>query len=158
MSIVLKNFKSTESMSEETLYFSATIYHNGKYVGTVANEGHGGACYIFIADPEDRHALNAEAALLGEDIYRPVPGADGATLTEHLSSVLLSIAEEMHEKKQLKTWCRTKILFRIDGEPYRAGEYNVIKRKYTPEEAQKIRLHYMLKSKTVTFLNETIGR
>ena len=42
MKLTLKNVKVNKAMSEETHCFSATIYKDGKKVGTVCNRGHGG--------------------------------------------------------------------------------------------------------------------
>lgn len=42
MKIELKNIKYSEFASQETSCFQATIYIDGKKVGTVENDGHGG--------------------------------------------------------------------------------------------------------------------
>ena len=48
MIIEFKKFKEMPSLSQETLAFSARLYLDGKYVGTVSNKGDGGACYFDI--------------------------------------------------------------------------------------------------------------
>ena len=40
--ITLKNLKVLESLSEETLCFSADLYENGKLLAHISNRGHGG--------------------------------------------------------------------------------------------------------------------
>jgi hypothetical protein len=42
MKISLKKIKVYESLSEETTAFTADLYINGKHVGEVSNDGHGG--------------------------------------------------------------------------------------------------------------------
>lgn len=49
MQIVLKNVKNHADMSEETNCFSATIYVDGKKVGTVKNDGRGGLPQLLLA-------------------------------------------------------------------------------------------------------------
>lgn len=41
--IEVKNVKIYDSLSEETLCFTATVYKNGKRIGTAKNTGHGGS-------------------------------------------------------------------------------------------------------------------
>ena len=42
MKIELKNIKHMESLSEETNCYSASLYVDGKKIGDVSNQGHGG--------------------------------------------------------------------------------------------------------------------
>lgn len=46
--IQLKNLKIIDSMSEETVCFTATVYKDGKRIGTAKNEGHGGPTTVFL--------------------------------------------------------------------------------------------------------------
>tara|TARA_R100000501_G_C2553663_1_gene67233 strand:- start:41 stop:553 length:513 start_codon:yes stop_codon:yes gene_type:complete len=43
MKIDLKNIKTNNALSEETICFSANLYRDGKKIGTVANRGCGGS-------------------------------------------------------------------------------------------------------------------
>ena len=47
--VELKAIKFHEDMSEETNCFSANIYLNGKKVGSVKNQGHGGCNFYDFA-------------------------------------------------------------------------------------------------------------
>lgn len=44
--ITLKKLKVNETLSEETLCFSADLYENGKLIAHVSNRGYGGSNYI----------------------------------------------------------------------------------------------------------------
>jgi hypothetical protein len=47
MKIELKNIKHSEFASQETNCYQATIYIDGKKVGTVENDGHGGCDFVY---------------------------------------------------------------------------------------------------------------
>lgn len=47
--LTLKNLKFFEAGSEETPCFTADLYDNGKLVGHVSNDGHGGCNRIYFA-------------------------------------------------------------------------------------------------------------
>ena len=48
--ITLKNIKHAAFASQETYCYSATVYFDGKKVGEVENDGHGGCDYEHITD------------------------------------------------------------------------------------------------------------
>lgn len=54
MQLTLKNLKISAFMSEETTCFQATVYVDGKKVGTAQNDGHGGPTYYHL-DPKYRY-------------------------------------------------------------------------------------------------------
>jgi len=43
MNIVLKNLKTFKRMTQETPCFTAALYVDGQCIGTLSNDGHGGA-------------------------------------------------------------------------------------------------------------------
>jgi hypothetical protein len=59
MKVELKNVKHFAPMSEETECFTATIYIDGKRVGTTQNQGHGGPTDCDFDDPEIEAAFKA---------------------------------------------------------------------------------------------------
>lgn len=65
LKIALKNVKVMESLSEETVCFSADVYEGGKLIAHVSNHGHGGSNNVHPAKGlkyEDvRHLDNLEA-------------------------------------------------------------------------------------------------
>lgn len=65
MNLELKNVKFSEMASEETNFFTANIYHNGKKVGEAKNDGQGGSTHVYSL-PNTREAFKqAEQYALG---------------------------------------------------------------------------------------------
>ena len=56
--LTVKNYKQVEWMSEETDCYQASLYLDGKRIGTSENDGHGGADIVSISKPEDRAAFD----------------------------------------------------------------------------------------------------
>ena len=95
----LKNFQSNESMSEETLCFSADLYENGKLIAHICNRGHGG----------------------GNEV-RPIEGLTYKDVI-HIENIdteceILTIAEEMHLVRQHQT---KALVMEKDGKTYTKG-------------------------------------
>ena len=59
MNFTLKNVKYSATFSEETNCYKATLYLDGKKIGTVQNEGHGGSDYVQYDDPAVRERVSA---------------------------------------------------------------------------------------------------
>jgi len=68
MKIELKSLKIYDSLSEETIAFTAYVYVNDKKVASAKNDGHGGSTYI-------HRYPNADPALLdsAENYYKELP-------------------------------------------------------------------------------------
>ena len=64
--ITVKNVKIIQSMSEETLCFTATIYENGIKIGEASNRGYGGNTDIHLDDP--RSKTQSEYSALEEKV------------------------------------------------------------------------------------------
>jgi hypothetical protein len=105
MEVTLKNLKVHKDMSEETLCFSASIYIDGKKSGRVSNRGHGGPHMIHFDDPvvAQRFTAWADAQDLPFDFEKDC-------------QIIDNILNKMEEEKQYKTWCRSKICFRLKGD------------------------------------------
>jgi len=97
--ITLKNLKVLESLSEETLCFSADLYENGKLIAYVSNRGNGGCNHIHPAE-----GLT----------YKDVAHIDNLD-TE---CDILTLAEEMNtiKKKQSKNF-----ILKLDNKIYTAN-------------------------------------
>tara|TARA_Y100000004_G_C8870256_1_gene392989 strand:+ start:53 stop:520 length:468 start_codon:yes stop_codon:yes gene_type:complete len=108
--IQVKNVKIHMDMSEETLCFSASVYMNGKRVGTASNRGHGG-CNDYSDRLDRREDINEwleEANLVW---------ADGDEVTfEKLDFVIGELVEDFDRQSQIKRWMRTQVLFRLRGD------------------------------------------
>jgi hypothetical protein len=110
MKIELKNIKHMESLSEETNCYSATLHVNGKKIGEVSNQGHGGPDNFYgdraaFDEAEAWLAANKPAVDLGDDMTIPMDMElfCGEILSAHLIS------------KDLKKVLRSRILFVEDG-------------------------------------------
>lgn len=68
--ISLKGVKYFAAGSEETNCFVATVYFDGKKVGSAQNDGHGGATFIHYTTPEVAAEVQAYAASLPEHTYQ----------------------------------------------------------------------------------------
>jgi hypothetical protein len=82
MKIEVRNVKEVKSMSEETMCFTATVVIDGAVVGTVRNDGRGGAHMYSppaIADRLEEHAKTLPPMILDG---HPVPHNADSALNE----------------------------------------------------------------------------
>jgi hypothetical protein len=128
--IELKNVKHAAFASEETDCFEASVYIDGVRSGKASNEGRGG-CTNF--DPRSLEVMLDEYAKTLPKIDMSEYGLTGEsqfmeqsaeTLIGNLLNVYLT---ERHEKRL----CAKSVLYRIPGQSYKLGEYNVIKKPFT---------------------------
>ena len=132
MSITLKAVKIHQDMSEETLCFSASLYWNGKRVGSVSNRGCGGCNDYHYDSPAIRKEIRdwVEA--------EPVFWKDGSECTfEKLDCIVSQIVHEEDEKKWLKNQMRNKVLFRLEGD----DEDSMRTFKLKPHTRERIHKH-----------------
>jgi hypothetical protein len=112
MKITLKNVKYSAIASDETAFFTATIYVDGKREGTACNRGHGGPHEIQPVMLEQR--LNAYAATLPPRTIT----LDARRTFQHqptgetLISDALSLA---FAERELKRLVKNKLLFMRGG-------------------------------------------
>jgi len=111
MKVELKNIKHMPSLSEETNAYTATLYVDGRKIGTVKNSGQGGPDE-FHGDRDAHAELSAYLQTLPEIDYgsfksRPdVESVCGELLEEHLIT------------KELKRKLRTHVLYSENGAIY----------------------------------------
>ena len=135
MNITLKSIKVCKFASQETLCFEANIYIDGKKVGFVSNQGHGGSNMYHFTDRDVEKAfhLHCDSQLSQYGIAGMVYG-DADELVGRL-------LDEHEGNKQYKTWCRAKVMFRLKGD--KAGEWRAVSykgvRKLTSELLAKAR-------------------
>ena len=114
-SVELKNIKTHNDMSEETVCYSATVYIDGKKAGTTRNAGHGGNDEVWL-DKHDRKDLTAFA----EDQCMRLHLTDSpfTDLTRSLAvDIYFGHLVELHEEeKWLKRNSRNKIMFQLKGD------------------------------------------
>lgn len=110
----LSKIKIHPDMSEETNCFSATICLNGKEVGTVKNDGHGGSHMYHWHDRE-----------VGKQIEEWSETQETEFEHERLDQIVDVLLSKFEERKQLKRWCKKQTLFRLKGDEQ--GAWRTIK-------------------------------
>jgi len=50
LAITLKRFQHYPRMSQETEAFNSDLYHEGVFIGTAENDGHGGCTFVYLND------------------------------------------------------------------------------------------------------------
>ena len=98
-SYTLKGYKCFKEMSEETLCFHTTILCDGKEVGTVKNDGHGGCDYEDFNSKADAEAY-AEAA----KVLPPYKYEDGSTIEQGTEGLTMHLIAEHDAFKSAKKY------------------------------------------------------
>jgi hypothetical protein len=110
MNITLKNIQHAAFASEETDCFKATVYIDGKKVGTVSNDGHGG-CNMY--EPwQIGKTLNEYGKTLPPI---PVPGAGGHTIQPTADCLIHDAMVDQLMTQDLKKALKTRVLFLENG-------------------------------------------
>ena len=122
MEITIKNLKVLERLSQETLCFSASVYVNGKKVGTAENRGHGGMTdlNLYRKKADGDWERNRE---LDEELKEYVPQFTwdfyGEPAPHTVDSYIDELVWKEYERKDLLKQCRNQVLFRIPGEEFK---------------------------------------
>jgi hypothetical protein len=90
MRLKIKNLKHIEEMSHGTMCFTATLYLDGKRIGTVENDGRGGVNRYHFPDRANRDLFMAYAKGWGEET--------GETFEPDAALVHAAITTFRHEK------------------------------------------------------------
>lgn len=116
MKIEIRNLKFSAFASQETNCFEATLYFDGKRVGTARNEGHGGATYI---EPRNCAArLNTYAATLPKVVTNIKDEANASgffTYAPTGESIVDDLVAEALVERDLKKTLGKRILFTVSG-------------------------------------------
>jgi hypothetical protein len=112
--ITLKNIKYAAFASEETHCYSASVYFDGKRVGTVKNDGHGGADYQYPEDKDGWDEMGKYIATLPE-ITTTFGGEAGFTLIQDLELICGDLVNDFLVTKDLKRALSKKVLFKKKG-------------------------------------------
>lgn len=132
--IEIKSLKTMQG--REGVAYTCTLHVDGKKAAFVRDEGNGGCLWIdwtptrkaggsiFDSPVKDRlEAHCAEKAPL-ETEFGP--------LSWNLDLLIGEAVEDEIERRALKRWCRTKVVFRLEGDA--RGEYRTIKMKFAGNE------------------------
>jgi hypothetical protein len=113
MRLTVKNYKRVEWASEETDCYTATLYLDGKRIGTTQNDGHGGPDLLTFNSPEDRKRFDEALAEWLEsvkddpDAWADEEGFVYAAVERH--------RREKDMKKALKGYAKVVRIERPDG-------------------------------------------
>lgn len=105
--------------SEETLCFQATILLDGKKVGTVSNDGHGGCDWLHFTDKDAETLFGEEAAKLPAWEYD-----DGKTIERGHDGFTQWLLEEAEMRKLAKKY----LVYLPAGQTEPTSELGIIQR------------------------------
>jgi hypothetical protein len=100
MRLTVKNYKRVEWMSEETDCYKASLYLDGKRIGTAENEGRGGCDLLSFNSRDDRERFEAACAEWIESV-KDDPDA-WATDEGFVAEAVTRFRREKDMKKRLK--------------------------------------------------------
>ena len=119
--------------------FSCDMAVDGVLCASVSNDGNGGPnFYQWKDNPKARDArklVNAYVASLPLDMRFGPPG-----IQPNLDCVLYNTMRDAQEQKRLARLCRTKTLFRLNGDPQ--GLWRYVNRPYDAAVKQHIMTRY----------------
>ena len=134
MKIELKKISFNERMSEETNCFIADLYINGKKVGYVKNDGHGG-CTDYRGNSKEDNVLIREAEAYCKTLPKVKYGEH--EFGQDLESVVNTLLEDhlkAKERKKMEKYMLTGILFGIPN----SGSYSRIDYKHSLSALAKV--------------------
>ena len=147
MKIELKNIKHSEFASQETNCYQATIYIDGKRVGTVENAGHGGCDNVHpwqVAQQIDAYAKTLPKTVC--TFIDPETGKPAEMEQDH-ETIFGDILTSWLMSKDLKRLMSKRIVFvKEDGNVY---ETKALKADQLKLNLNQSRLPEMLKAKTI---------
>jgi len=111
MKIELKNIKHSEFASHETNCYQATIYIDGKRVGTVENDGQGGCDHVHpyqVAQQIDQYAKTLPKTICS--FIDPETGKP-AEMEQTYETIFGDIVEDWLKAKDLKRLLSKRIVF-----------------------------------------------
>ena len=128
--LAVKNVKELKSLSHETRCFTASIYFDGKKVGTAENRGHGGNTMIYpIVGKRDTLAAAEEWAKDQPDQVWDVEWQDEPMIVESDLELLVDdLVDKYQFDKEWKRRCRNKTYFRLEGDE--EGLYRTINHQF----------------------------
>jgi hypothetical protein len=139
-SIEVKNIKIAQHMSEETLAFTASLWVNGKRVGHLKNDGHGGATKIDLYIMKDGRPLPADYTF--DDLDEYVKENHKDLEYSGIEFFLYSLICDEDERRENKKLCRKGTVIRKPGVKYEEGVYDAYEIPYSPGFAERLRKHF----------------
>lgn len=117
--LTVKNYKRVEWASEETDCYTASLYLDGKKIGTARNDGHGGADYHDFDSREGREAFEAYVkewvASVQDDPKHQIDGKCYADADSLVAEACERFRREKEMKKALKGYAKVVRIERPQG-------------------------------------------
>lgn len=128
--VTVKNVKEAKFMSEETMCFNASVYFDGKRVGTAENRGHGGETMIFPVKGKNSELAAAEKWAKDQPAQEwEVEWQDEPMIVETTLEILVDeLVAKFLDDKVWKRKCRKKTYFRLEGDE--EGYYRTINHQF----------------------------
>ena len=139
MKIELKAIKYSAFASQETHCYEANLYVDGKKIGVVSNDGHGGAD-SFWGSQEDRNRVEAWLKENGNHSTY----SDGSIMHEDLEMRCSRLMNDWHRDQELKKILR-RVSYIVGNEVYQLPS----KYKPTPELLERIKTDWADKEYTM---------
>lgn len=122
--ITFKRFTANERLSQETLAFAADVYWQGRKIGNVSNNGHGGQA-LFHRTPGSDVAdyREAESFARQQEMDIGEKGAPNLVKADSLDEYLDWLACDVQAQKQQRAWLKRKLKSSVlfyDGEALKA--------------------------------------
>lgn len=149
MKLTIKNLKTSEFASEETLCFEATVYVDGKRAFIARNDGHGGGNYYHAVEgyngPSERNINEWMKA------NRPAVEFEGMTLEHTMDWEVDELIAQIQQKKTLDRMLRSKTILIAKHEGNDA--IFTVKGKPTEQRLEQIRKAIAAGKLTGTIVN-----
>jgi hypothetical protein len=116
----IKNLKTWSGM--DGYGYSATIYCDGKEVGTILQEGSGAPDFYRWNSKEEEKIANEFAKSLPEDEYGTF---------EKLDTYFAKLCDDFENTKRMKSLLKKKTLFRLKDETYENGEWRTVEMPFS---------------------------
>lgn len=117
MQVEVKNVKVPRHLSEETTAFTASLYIDGKRVGTAQNRGTGGCTVITPLSPEAGRSIAAAEQHFKEQTVA-VDFAPGGAMRDSLDFKIDRLVERFQHERDVKRLVRNKTVFVHNGAVY----------------------------------------
>lgn len=117
MKVEVKNVKIAAHLSQETNAFTASLYIDGKRVGTAQNQGTGGCTLVTPRSADDREVIATAERHFGSRTVE-LDLAPGATVRDSLGFKIDRLVERFQYERDVKRLIRNKTVFTHNGEVY----------------------------------------
>ena len=128
MKLEVKNVKIHDDISTDSMCFSASLYVDGKRVGTIRNDGRGGSNRYEFARGEYERIAEFVATL--PELPLPENAAEWKKriypMQQDVDSVIEQLVIDFDERRRVARMTRKTTYFRVKGEKYPAREWQTM--------------------------------